>query len=60
MKTEIITNSGMEIERPWWSVRVSLMAILALVVAVLVTMLTPTPLNAWVFGGDGLRQLANR
>ncbi len=60
MKKENIANNPNEIKRSWWTVRASLLATLGILLAVLTAMLAPTPLNAWVFGGDALCQLASR
>ena len=38
------------IQRPWWTVRRSLIATLAVSCIVLAAMVTPTPLAQWVFG----------
>ncbi len=60
MTTEIITSNVTGLERPWWTVRSSLIATLGLLIVVLIALLAPTPLNAWVFGGDSFCQLASR
>jgi hypothetical protein len=43
-------NATNSTERPWWTVRRSLLATLAVASLVLTAMLTPTPLAKWVFG----------
>jgi len=43
-------NATNPAERPWWTVRRSLLATLAVASLVLAAMLTPTPLAKWVFG----------
>jgi len=43
-------NATNTAERPWWTVRRSLLATLAIASLVLAAMFTPTPLAKWVFG----------
>lgn len=50
MNTNLMPAPGTLAERPWWSVRTPLLATLAVLIAILVSILTPTPLHAWVFG----------
>lgn len=52
MNTNTMPTPGTLSERPWWAVRLPLLAILLLLLAVLVGMFAPTPLNEWVFGGE--------
>ena len=47
-------------EQPWWFVRKSLLAVFAVLTLLLVAILTPTPLNAWVFGGEFAITLAGQ
>ena len=50
MNTKLMTAPGTLTDRPWWSVRSTMLAILATSVVVLVALFSPTPLNRWVFG----------
>jgi hypothetical protein len=50
MNTNLLPAPGTE--RPWWAVRTPLLALLAILLAVLIGMFSPTPLNEWVFGSD--------
>lgn len=46
-------------QRPWWTVRGSLLATLGAVGLVLAALVSPTPLAKWVFGESALT-LASR
>lgn len=46
-------------QRPWWTVRGSLLATLGAVGLVLAALVSPTPLAKWVFG-EGAVTLASR
>lgn len=52
MNTNTMPAPGTLAERPWWSVRIPLLAILVVALGVLISLFSPTPLNEWVFGSD--------